>query len=90
MATSHIATVLVVAALSATASAAANLTAIFGGHLSSGAQILYPTSPNYTTQVQQRWTTWDQPSFIGTIKPATEGDVQTIVRRSLVHDIGLV
>ena len=62
-----------------TAATNVNLTSLFGPHLSSGSQIFLPSNANYTVDVTQRWTTWDEPTYLGAIKPATEPDVQTIV-----------
>lgn len=52
---------------------------IFGPSLSSGAQIFLSSDARYTAEVPPRWTEWDKPTFFGTIKPATEADVQAIV-----------
>jgi hypothetical protein len=57
----------------------ANLTATFGPGLSPGAEIFLPSDPNAANETTQRYTTWAEPTFIGTIKPATEADVQYIV-----------
>ena len=65
-----------------------NLTALFGPELSTGAQILYPTAPNYNQEVTQRWSLYDPPTFVATIKPTTNQDVQNIV--SAIRNIGLL
>ncbi|PCG89579.1 FAD-binding, type 2 [Penicillium occitanis (nom. inval.)] len=57
-----------------------NLNALFKPHLSSGARIILPSSQNYTTQAIQRWTVWEEPTYIGAIQPATEEDVEQIVK----------
>jgi len=57
-----------------------NLTALFGPSLSPDAQILLPNDANYSTQLTQRWTDYNAPSYIGAIKPGTEADIQIIVR----------
>ncbi|KAL4909258.1 hypothetical protein BDW74DRAFT_187496 [Aspergillus multicolor] len=51
---------------------------IFRDSLSSGARIFLPDDPEYTAQITQRWSTYNSPSFIAAIKPATEKDAQTI------------
>ncbi|KAI4144670.1 MAG: hypothetical protein LQ341_002600 [Variospora aurantia] len=56
-----------------------NLTALFGPSLPPDAQILLPNDANYSTQLTQRWTDYNAPSYIGAIKPATEADIQVIV-----------
>jgi hypothetical protein len=64
------------------------IASIFSPSLSPGAQIFLPTDVNYTEEVNQRWTTFAVPSFIGTIKPATERDIQNIV--SLIRTLNRV
>lgn len=68
--------------LSMTTNNVKNLTSIFGPSLSPGAQILLPTDVDFSTQLTQRWTDYNAPSFIGAIKPSTEGDIQNIVNPS--------
>lgn len=58
---------------------AANLTHLFGPHLSPAAQIILPTETAWRTEVQARWTDYQAPTYLGAVKPATEGDVQRIV-----------
>ena len=58
-----------------------NITALFGPHLSSEAQIFLPTDSDYLVDVTQRWTLHDAPSYLGAIKPATEADVEQIVSK---------
>jgi hypothetical protein len=57
---------------------ATNINAIFRPVLSSEAQIYLPTGANYD-DVATRWSTYKEPSYIATIKPATERDVRMIV-----------
>ena len=57
-----------------------NLTALFGPSLSPAAQIFLPSDTNFTSSLTQRWTDYNAPSYIGAIKPATEADIQNIVR----------
>lgn len=59
---------------------ATNLTALFGQSLSSGADIFFPTDSTWVNETQQRWSDYQAPTYLGAIKPATEEDVQTIVR----------
>jgi hypothetical protein len=63
---------------SSTRSANVNYSRIFGG-LSANASIHYPGQADYNTTTVQRWSTWDEPTFAVTIKPATDEDVQYIV-----------
>lgn len=65
-----------------------NLASLFGPHLSSNAQVIPPTTSNFSAQLQQRWTDYNAPSFsLGAIKPATEHDVQETVRIASANDI---
>jgi len=65
-----------------------NLTDLFGPHLSSKAQIIPPTAPDYPAQIQQRWTDYNAPSYsLGAIKPATEQDVQNIVKIAAANNV---
>ncbi|KAL5000330.1 hypothetical protein BDV10DRAFT_183398 [Aspergillus recurvatus] len=57
-----------------------NITALFGPSLSPSARIYLPSDPEYTTAITQRASTYDEPEYIAAIKPATEEDVQAIVR----------
>jgi hypothetical protein len=60
-----------------------NITSIFEPCLSAGAEIYYPSDPLYPQEVLPRASTYDPPSFIATILPATVQDIQNIVRPSL-------
>lgn len=65
-----------------------NLTALFGPHLSSSAQVIPPSTPDFPIQLQQRWTDYNAPSYsLGALKPATEHDVQEIVRIASANDV---
>lgn len=57
-----------------------NLDALFRPVLSPEAEIFYPSWANWTDNVQQRWTDYLAPSYLGAIKVATVQDVQNIVR----------
>lgn len=57
-----------------------NYTGIFASGLSPGASIHYPDQPDYNETTVQRWSTWKPPTFVVTIKPAIDSDVQYIVR----------
>lgn len=64
-----------------------NLTALYGSGLSPGAEIFYPSAPGYSDQVTQRWNLYDAPTYFGAIKPATEADVQHIVKVSTRNNV---
>jgi hypothetical protein len=65
----------------ASASSDVDIASLFGPSLSPGAEIFMPSYANYTEDVTQRWTVYEEPSYIGAIKPATEKDIQNIVSR---------
>lgn len=45
-------------------------------------QIFFPTDPNYTNETTQRWNFYSAPSYLASIKPGSEADVQKVVSRS--------
>ncbi|KAK5656801.1 hypothetical protein OQA88_4349 [Cercophora sp. LCS_1] len=57
-----------------------NYTAIFAQGLSPGATLHFPSQPDYNTSVIQRWSTWAEPTFAVTIKPAVVADIQFIIK----------
>lgn len=76
------------ALLQAVLSIQSNLTDLFGPHLSPKALIIPPTTPEFPAQLQQRWTDYNAPSYIlGAIKPATEQDVQNIVKIAAANNV---
>ena len=62
-----------------------NYTSIFASGLSPGASIHFPTQADYNTTTIQRWSTWDEPTFAVTIKPAIESDIQYLVGERAYH-----
>lgn len=58
---------------------------LFGPSLSSSAQIFLPSDADYTVNVTQRWDRFSEPGYVGAIKPASEQDIQNIVRRHPYH-----
>lgn len=64
-----------------------NLAALYGSGLSPGAEIFYPSAPGYSDHVTQRWNLYDAPTYFGAIKPATEADVQHIVKVSARNNV---
>ncbi|KAL4998573.1 hypothetical protein BDV10DRAFT_201248 [Aspergillus recurvatus] len=63
-----------------------NLTALYGPGLSDSAQIVYASEPGFE-EITPRWTLYRPPTYYGAIIPATEADIQHIVRTSVEHDI---
>ncbi|KAL8940821.1 MAG: hypothetical protein Q9216_002610 [Gyalolechia sp. 2 TL-2023] len=46
----------------------------------SGTQVFFPGQANYTALTTQRWTTYEAPSYLASIKPSCVEDVQRIVK----------
>jgi FAD/FMN-containing dehydrogenase len=67
-----------------------NLTALYGPGLSSGAEIVYVSDPAYSADITPRWNLYDAPTYYGAIKPATEADVQHIVKVSAQNNISFL
>ena len=44
-------------------------------------QIFFPSDPNYTNETTQRWNFYSAPSYLASIKPGSEADVQKVVSR---------
>lgn len=59
--------------------ASGDLVQLFGPGLSSGAKITLP-GPEWVTEVKQRWSTYNAPTYTGAIKPATVDDIRHTVR----------
>lgn len=66
--------------------AAVNLTLLFSSHLSPDARIILRDDQQWNTAVQQRWSVFSPPTYLGAIKPATEQDVAAIVRHSAMQE----
>jgi hypothetical protein len=52
-----------------------------GPQLSPGAAIYNPSSPQWTNETA-RWSSFDQPTFVNVIVPATQNDIVATVRAS--------
>ncbi|KAL2810523.1 hypothetical protein BJX63DRAFT_422986 [Aspergillus granulosus] len=63
------------------------LEALFRPVLSCEAEFFYPSWDNWTEEVQQRWTDYQAPTYIGAIQPATVEDVQNIVKVATANNI---
>ncbi|KAI4151184.1 MAG: hypothetical protein LQ341_000956 [Variospora aurantia] len=68
-------------------SAQFNLQKLFGPSLSPGAEIILQSNANWTQAVQQRWSTWEEPTYKGAIKVATVRDVQNVVKIATANNI---
>ncbi|KAK1248864.1 hypothetical protein MKX08_007084 [Trichoderma sp. CBMAI-0020] len=67
--------------------AAANLTALYAPYLSKDTEIILPSDAAWNTSVEQRWTIFAPPTYLGAIKPATEQDVAKVVQISVSNGI---
>ena len=47
--------------------------------LSMGTQIFFPSDPNYDEETTQRFTSYNAPTYVASIKPALPSDVSKIV-----------
>ena len=56
-----------------------DITQEFRGSLSPGAEIYFPSDPSYVNETTQRWTVYEEPSYVAAIKPAIADDVRAIV-----------
>lgn len=64
-----------------------DIAAIFGPVLTPEAHIFLPSDGDYDDNVMARWSTFNDPSYVATVKPATETDVQAIVSTAASHNI---
>ncbi len=48
-------------------------------YLSSASDIYLPSDSNYTLETTQRWNAFSAPTYIISVKPATDIDIQKIV-----------
>jgi FAD/FMN-containing dehydrogenase len=76
--------------VAAQSSTSPNLTALYGPGLSSGAEIIYVSDPAYSADITPRWNLVNAPTYYGAIKPATEADVQHVVKVSAQHNISFL
>ncbi|PVH94013.1 FAD binding domain protein [Periconia macrospinosa] len=67
-----------------------DLNALYGPGLSPGAEIIYSSDSAYAAAITPRWNLYDVPTYYGAIKPATEADVQHIVKVSVQHNISFL
>ena len=48
----------------------------------SNTQVFFPGQPNYANLTTQRWSSYEEPSYLASVKPGCEQDVVTIVSRA--------
>ena len=52
----------------------------FRKYLSSTSEVYLPSESNYTLETTQRWNAFSAPTYIISVKPTTDLDIQNIVR----------
>ena len=57
----------------------AEVASYFRKHLSNASGIYLPSESNYTLETTQRWNAFSAPTYIVSVKPATDVDIQKIV-----------
>ena len=60
----------------------AEVASYFRKHLSKASGIYLPSENNYTLETTQRWNAFSAPTYIISVKPATDLDIQKIVSLS--------
>lgn len=55
------------------------IAAYFKTHLSKAAEVYLPSQGNYTLETTARWNAFSAPTYVISVKPASDRDVQTIV-----------
>ena len=58
----------------------AEVASYFRRHLSNASHVYLPSGNNYTLETTQRWNAFSAPTYIISVKPATDQDIQKIVR----------
>ena len=55
-----------------------------GPQLSPGAAIYSPSSPQWANETA-RWSSFDQPTFVSVVVPATQNDIAATVRTTCIY-----
>lgn len=63
----------------ACAQTGAEVASYFRRNLSNASDIFLPSESNYTLETTQRWNAFSAPTYIVSVKPATDVDIQKIV-----------
>jgi hypothetical protein len=58
-----------------------DIKAIFGPKLSPGAEVILRSDVKWTEKVQQRWSAYLAPDYLGAVKVATVEDIQNTVSK---------
>ena len=51
----------------------------FQTHLTNASEVFLPNQSNYTQETTERWNAFSAPTYIVSVKPASDRDVQKIV-----------
>lgn len=68
------------------------IAAYFKTHLSKAAEVYLPSQSNYTLETTARWNAFSAPTYVISVKPASDQDVQTLVcspPRSVIHSYNI-
>ncbi|KAL4905450.1 hypothetical protein BDW74DRAFT_185017 [Aspergillus multicolor] len=63
---------------------------LYGPRVSAATEIASSTEANFSEVVGPRWSAWEAPQWSGAIKPATEGDLQEVIRISVANKIPFI
>jgi hypothetical protein len=66
-----------------------DIMASLGPHLSPGAAIYSPSSPDWANE-SSRWSTYDQPTWVNVVVPAVESDIVATVSTQSLFAIYLI
>ncbi|KAL4900318.1 hypothetical protein BDW74DRAFT_170897 [Aspergillus multicolor] len=78
------------AVAAAVRAASVDLESLFGPYLSSSTEIAKLNDTDFDDVVSPRWSEWRPLSWTGAIKPATEKDLQEIVRIAVAHNVSFM
>ncbi|MCJ1282144.1 hypothetical protein MMC26_001467 [Xylographa opegraphella] len=62
----------------------------FRKHLSSASAVYLPSEANYSVDTTQRWNAFRAPTYIISVKPTTDSDVQKIIEYAFLHNISFL
>ena len=55
------------------------IAAYFKDHLSSSSEVYLPSQSNFTEETTQRWNAFSAPTYVVSVKPGSDEDVQKVV-----------
>ncbi|MCJ1436573.1 hypothetical protein MMC27_005953 [Xylographa pallens] len=62
----------------------------FRKHLSNTSTVYLPSESNYSVETTQRWNAFSAPTYIISVKPSTDFDVQKIIEYAFLHNISFL